>query len=561
MTPPPVRTGVPSHPRARPLRWCAGAAAGALVLTLAVPSANAGTTTAAITGTAAPGAPARGTAPAGTPGARGIGDRLFPDLGNGGYDVRSYDLRLRYAVKNPKQDVTGDVTILATATQDLSRFDLDFAGVSLRAVAVDGHAAAFVRSGEELVVTPRRVLRKGRPFMVTVRGFVARPQQPDAQAPTIQPFVYTADGTVVSAQPDGAHTIFPSNDHPRDKASYRITLDVPKGWTAVANGVLAARRTTKGRTVTTYLQRQPMASELLKAAVGDFTVVRRPAVNGVSVRDVVPRRLAPQLAPRLAVERSQIAWMEQRVGRYPFDLYGSLVIDAQLGFALETQTLSLYDTVFFGPKTPVGVTNPVMLHELSHQWFGDSVAPWSWSDVWQNEGHATWYELTYAASHGWLKDDSGYADLESLFKATYRLGDQWRDRWGPVARPTSAKIVWDLFNPNVYYGGALALYALRQEIGARAFAELERRWVTQYRGRSASTDDFIRLASRVAHRDLRTFLLAWLYGTRTPPMPGHPDWTVDPVPASARALAAARTALAATPQTAHFVELVRRARG
>jgi len=488
-------------------------------------------------------APATATVRAGSPGAAGIGDRLFPELGNGGYDVRSYDLTLRYRTKNPAQDGAVDVTIVATATQNLSRFDLDFDGVSLKSVQVNGRTAAFSRRAEELVVTPRAVLPKGHRFTVTVRGFIARPQKASPAVTTILPFVYTRDGSVISAQPDGAHTIFPSNDHPRDKATYRIRLDVPAGWTAVANGVQVGHRTAKGRSVTTYLQRQPMASELVQAAVGDLAVIRRPAAYGVPVRDVVPRRLVAELSPRLAIERSQLGWMQAKVGRYPFDLYGSLVVDAQLGFALETQTLSLYDMFFLGAKTPVGVRNPVMLHELSHQWFGDSVAPWSWSDVWQNEGHATWYEVTYAAQYGWLNDEAGFADLESLFKATYALGDQWRDRWGPVARPTSATIVWDLFNPNVYYGGALALYALRQKIGADAFARLERAWVTQYRGRSASTDDFIALASRVSGRHLGSFLRAWVYGTKTPPMPGHPDWKVDPVVAThplARAIVPSR---------------------
>jgi aminopeptidase N len=542
----------PVHPSAPRSRGRRGPVLAAAVLVAALPAAfvppAGAATTVAATATAVR---------AGAPGAAGIGDRLFPQLGNGGYDVRRYDLTLRYPAKNPAQDINGDVTIIATATQDLSRFDLDFAGVSLKSVRVNGRAAAFSRRAEELVVTPRATLRKGHRFTVTVRGFVARPQRPDPTASTILPFVYTRDGSVVSAQPDGAHTIFPSNDHPRDKAPYVIRLDVPAGWTGVANGVPVAHRTAKGRSVTTYLQRQPMASELLQAAVGDFTVIRRPAAYGVPVRDVVPRRLAAELSPRLAIERSQLGWMQARVGRYPFDLYGSLVIDAQLGFALETQTLSLYDMVLLGPTLPVGVRNAVMLHELSHQWFGDSVSPWSWSDVWQNEGHATWYEVTYAAQYGWLDDETGFTDLESMFKAIYALGDQWRDRWGPVARPKSATIVWDLFNPNVYQGGALALYALRQKIGPAAFARLERAWVAQYRNRSGSTDDFIRLASRVAHRDLRTFLLAWLYGTRTPPMPGHPDWTVTPVPSSARSSAAALAALTSGPATAHFVQLVR----
>ena len=65
-------------------------------------------------------------------------------------------------------------------------------------------------------------------------------------------------------------------------------------------------------------------------------------------------------------------------------------------------------------------------------------------------------------------------------------------------------------------------------IGGRAFAELERRWVDRNAGRSVGTEDFIELASRVSHRNLEPFLRDWLYGTKTPPMPGHPDWTVLP---------------------------------
>src|SRR4051794_37796066 len=180
----------------------AGRAGGVVVLVSAlaatvVPPAHADTDRAA-------------AARVGSPGSVGIGDRLFPQLGNGGYDVRSYDLTLRYPKKDPKQEITGDVRLVARATQDLSRFDLDFDGVSLKDVMVNGRPATFARSAEELVVTPASVLRKGRSFLVTVRGFVARPVAPNPSGSTILPFVYTTDGTVISAQPDGAHTIFPS---------------------------------------------------------------------------------------------------------------------------------------------------------------------------------------------------------------------------------------------------------------------------------------------------------------------------------------------------------------
>jgi aminopeptidase N len=181
-----------------------------------------------------------------------------------------------------------------------------------------------------------------------------------------------------------------------------------------------------------------------------------------------------------------------------------------------------------------------MLHELAHQWFGDSVAPYAWSDVWLNEGHATWYELTYAADRGYLEDYTGFGDLTVLARQLYALGDEFRDQFGPVARPRSGD-PRALFSPNAYAGGALTLYALRQRIGAPAFDRLERTWVRRYLGRSASTEDFIRLATRVSGQaDVDQLLRSWLYGATTPPMPGHPDWTVDPVGSDA-AQAAARS--------------------
>jgi aminopeptidase N len=126
----------------------------------------------------------------------------------------------------------------------------------------------------------------------------------------------------------------------------------------------------------------------------------------------------------------------------------------------------------------------------------------------------------------------------------YGHSDQWRHDSGPVAKPSSGD-VGDLFSFNVYHGGALVLYALRQKIGKSAFERVERAWVHRYEGKSASTDDFIALAARVSHRRVTGFLRDWLYGDTTPPMPGHPDWTADPVVegSAARALAASPAGL------------------
>jgi aminopeptidase N len=470
-------------------------------------------------------APASASAP--SPGAAGLGDRLFPGLGNGGYDTWHYDLDLRYGTAAPAQGILGTVTIHARATQSLSRFDLDFSGAGVGAVYVDGRAASWTREGEELVITPKRAIKRHRKFRVKVVDFTAEPTDPE----TSSFFFYTPHGTATAGQPDGTHSFLPSNDHPRDKASYSFRFDVPAGVVAVANGVPTGHRIRRDRETWSYLQRQPMATELIQLAVGTYDLEFKGRHRGVPIRDVTAPTLTESLQGPLALTPQHLDWMIERVGRYPFDIYGSLVLDTDLGFALETQTLSLFDRVWF--EEPQGLWDPVMLHELSHMWFGDSVSPYEWSDLWLNEGHASWYEFLYAEEHGFLEvdtenypDPQGFADFDDLMRRVYELGDRWRAQYGPVALPASADT---LFSLNVYHGGALVLYALREEIGHRAFDRLEREWVHRYRDRSVSTQAFIALASKVAHRDLSGFLESWLYGTTTPPMPNHPDWTVLPV--------------------------------
>jgi aminopeptidase N len=496
------------------------------LLVLALGSALVGGIPAAATAAPVPAQP-----PA-SPGALSVGDSLFPTLGNGGYDAQHYDFDLTFGTAST-DPVSGSVSMLATATQALSSFSLDFDGQSIGAVSVNGTPAAFARAGEKLIVTPPRALRKGVPFLVVIKQFVATPEAFNPDDPTSVAFVAAPSGTATAGQPAYAHYAFPLNDHPSDKASYSFRLDAPSSETAVANGVLVRKKSAKGRTDWTYVQRQPMASELIQLAVGDYDVIDRGTYKGVQLRDVVVKGDAAELGPKLAIEASQLDWLVQRLGPYPFDTYGSLVADEDLGFALETQTLSLYSTAFFG-RVPEQVYAPVMLHELAHQWIGDSVSPTDWSDIWLNEGHATYYEYTYAEAKGWLEDYAGSPTLDGVARGLYAQGDQYRAEFGPVGTPASGSDA-DIFSPQSYEGGLVVLYALRQQIGADTFARLERTWVTKYRGESAGTQEFIALASQLSRQNLKPFMDAWLYGTTTPPMPGHPDWTVDPAPTAATA--------------------------
>jgi aminopeptidase N len=462
-----------------------------------------------------------------SPGAAGLGDRLFPKLGNGGYDVQHYDVALNYATAAPAQGIDGTVTITAKATQPLSRFDLDFAGDGAGSVSVNGEPARFSRSGQELVITPARSLPKGKRFVVTVANYTAHPRKPSGSDLLANAFIVTPDGSATVGQPAGAHVFLPSNDHPRDKATFTFRFDVPEGETAVANGELTSQTTANGRTQYVYEEREPMATELIQLAVGSYKVIDRGDHDGVHVRDVIAPSLEPLLADKLPVEIDQLAWLKSRFGDYPFSTYGSFVINAVLGASLETQTLSIFDRQVFRS----GLKNwpTTMLHELSHQWFGDSVSPREWSDVWLNEGHATYYEWSYGAEHGDLRAAAGVSDsFTGAMKYYYGQGDVYRRRIEPVAKPKGGDFR-HLFSSQQYAGGAVVLYALRQKVGEATFKRIEREWVKRYAGKSASTADYVGLAAQVSHDDgVKPFLRDWLYGTKTPPMPGHADWKVQP---------------------------------
>ncbi|MDQ0371385.1 M1 family metallopeptidase [Catenuloplanes indicus] len=229
-----------------------------------------------------------------TPGAPGTGDPYFPLDGNGGYDVRHYDLDVRYT---PATDVlAGTATISARATQNLSAFNLDFDGLTIRSLTVDGVPARWSRSGAELTVTPRRGLPKNRPFTVVVR-YDGVPQTIDDPNLGRTGVFHTDDGMIIAGQPDVAATWFPVNDHPTDKAAYTIRLTVPKGLEAVANGALTGTRTRGGWTTWTWDAPEPMASYLVTANVGEFRLNAYRS-GGIRYWDAVdPDLYAPPATP------------------------------------------------------------------------------------------------------------------------------------------------------------------------------------------------------------------------------------------------------------------------
>ncbi|WP_432172503.1 M1 family metallopeptidase [Streptomyces sp. Tue6028] len=433
-----------------------------------------------------------------TPGADGIGDPYFPQLGNGGFDARHYDLDVAY---NPDTDrLDGRTTITARATQSLSAFDLDLQKLDVTKVEVNGRRADFTRSGDEIHITPRGTLPKGKNFTVTVTyGGVPEALNGPIVFGSDYGWMKTTDGVFVACEPNAASTWFPSSDHPSDKATYDIRIKAPQGLTGVSNGRLVSTYDKGGQTVAHWRESRPMATYLATATIGKFDVKTGKTPAGTPVYVAIDPVLANSNSVDVyGVTAEATDYWSQVFGPYPFEETGAIVDDMpQAGFSLEVQSKPAYSAVR---------SESTIVHELAHQWFGDSVSVERWKDIWLNEGFATYAQ--------WLwSEHKGIRSAHDSFLAGYNARPADSSFWQiTVADPQRDT----MFASAVYQRGAMTLQMLRERIGDQAFFKLLPAWTKLHRYGNANTADFVRLAEKISGQQLDDLFQTWIYTTGKP---------------------------------------------
>ncbi|WP_029900388.1 M1 family metallopeptidase [Nocardia brasiliensis] len=426
-----------------------------------------------------------------TVGAPGLGDPYYPLDGNGGYDARHYDVTIEY--DPPSHQLTGSTRIDAVATQALRMFNLDFAGPDVRMVSVNNMPASFARNGEhELTVTPMLPLLPGFAFTVTV-DYAGTAANTEGDGWTYAP----SGGAFAAGEPHSASTWYPLNDTPLDKATFALHATVPAEWEVVSNGLRTQDAVHGDRRTVSWAVNQPVVGYLTTVAIDKFSFLEQRRANGTPLISA----FAPEAERNRETEQRLpeiLDFIESLYGPYPFETSGGIYVDADIMFSLETQTRPIY-----APWTDL----PTVVHEIAHQWWGDSVSVRQWSDICLNECFAS-----YTADYLWPEQKEG-KDVDAEYRQTLQKYLDNSEFWQiPLANPGAGNEF-----TSVYYRGPLFLHALRRQLGDAVFFGAVREFNAKHAYGNASMPEFRKFVQSKSSTDLTGFFDAWLDQAAPPP--------------------------------------------
>lgn len=440
--------------------------------------------------------------PAGdSPGAPGIGDPVLPLIGNGGYDVDHY--RLGLAIDPARNHLEGEMVIEARATQRLTSFNLDFAGPAVSEVAVDGTLAAHCHEEGELTIGPDEPVENGAAFAIAIAYSGTPEGVMRSGAPLVQGWGRLSEHEVVAGGLWGTESAFmPVNATNRDKATFDITVTVPKPLAVAASGSLQGTKETEDATTYHWVSEVPAPPSRVFMATGLWDSEEAIGPDGLVYHYLLADSAPPELGDDLGRAGAIIEALTPILGPLPFETLGFTQVESSSA----STVISVHGHIFLLGIDRLGDRD--LAHELGHQWFGNSLTPATTQDDWLSEGFATYVETL------WVEANLGGDERNVLPRA-------WRGRLGDRTRPLA--IVDDpaqLGDYVAYFRGGLTLHALRAEVGDDIFFRILQRYVRQFRHSSVTTEDFVAVTREESGRDLAAFFQAWLYEEEVPAIPG-----------------------------------------
>jgi len=418
------------------------------------------------------------------------------------FDATSYVLDLSF---DPLASwVSGTVTMSATSLVDgLQAVPLNLLDdMNVASVVRGAIPLTFTHAGDILDITLDQPFDSGQAFQVII-SYSGSPTSTGFAALAWTKYSSSGAGEMVwsLSEPDGARNWWPCKDRPDDKAHVDEYWTVPSTWTATGNGRLIDELTLPdSRKQYHWSATHPLTTYLVSVAATDYVKFSHtydlisggtlPIDYYVYSEDLEDAQISFSRTPEM------MRFFELTFGDYPFveDQYGM----SAFGWsgAMEHTANTSYGYLLI---TGTNYYDWVVAHELAHQWWGDSLSPQTWADIWLNEGFATYSEAL------WSEDGGGQAALESYMSSLWRASFD-----GPLYDPT------DLFGATSYDKGGWVLHMLRGAIGDAAFFQTLRNWYVDNKDGVVNTAQFQATAEAQHGSSLDWFFLEWVYGANRP---------------------------------------------
>jgi aminopeptidase N len=339
--------------------------------------------------------------------------------------------------------------------------------------------------------------------MTVVVQYSDVPSNPTYTLNGVNSWTRTSTGALAVNEPQIAPWWYPSNDHPTDKATFDVSVAAPEGYEVLSGGVLVSRQQQiNGWIRWNWRSMMPSNTYSVYMVVGQYDDLRISTTpEGLPFITAYSNDLGPSAdAARASVERTPeiLEFEATQFGPYPFEAQGGVVVGTgELGFALETQTRPVYDGGFFRR----GSNTYVIAHENAHQWFGGSVSVHGWTNIWLNEGFATYAEYLWSEYLG----EGTPAEVAQFTYDSIPADDPF---WQVLPANPGPE---NQFDNAVYDRGGMTLQALRTAVGDDAFFQTLQMWTRMHRYGDATTAQFIALAEAVSGQQLDDLFNTWLF--------------------------------------------------
>jgi len=406
-------------------------------------------------------------------------------------DIGHYQVSL--SVDPPSLHIRGSAQITVRCGTDVDSISLDFSGMEVEDVFVDGEPIGFNRSDAGLSIPVR-----GRDSTTIVVEYGGVPTE------GVYSRTYKNQQVVFSdSWPDRGRGWLPGIHHPGDPATFSLSLDIPLGYEAIAAGTLTRIEEGAERRRFQFEMRHPVPTYSMAFAVSRFSVTSLPDSAIVPARFVT---LLPDSAPRHDLDFiPDVIWFYSLLlGTYPLDSFTAVQIPLDYP-GMENAGMAFIQADRFVD----GRLSGVIAHETAHQWFGNTVVIEDWGDLWLNEGLATYLTTLY---HGHV---DGTQRSRRLWAGMAEVGDGREPTFVPLASPDPSSggpnLTWE-----TYEKAASVLHTLRLKIGDDAFFEALRALPREYSRHPLSTVSFRRELEESSRVDLRPFFDTWVYDTCLP---------------------------------------------